>query len=214
MVRRRSGMLLEGILGTRNRIRVLRVLFRYGALTGREIAREAGLQASAAHFALKSLARSGLVRRAHEGRKVLYELNKAHFLASHVQALFAAEQGVGPHLLGVLRSVCRASANCRVLGVGLSDAGEVVVCVDPPGAVDAHQLHSVVSSLFGLHLAGVVSRPEQVGEGFVFFSSPAEEGAPAAERTGDTPPGPGAPDPPTRMPPPAEGPGPDVPEEA
>ncbi len=162
-------MFLENVLGTKNQIRVLRVLSQHGGITGREVARLAGVRPSAALFALKALEEAGLVRRVRQGNRWLYSTNRAHVLAPHIQTLFLAEYEVGTHLVAVLQSILTERRNVEFVGAGLSKTGEVVVCISPPEAVDPKRARLMVSSLFGLDLLGVVAEPEALDDRFVFF---------------------------------------------
>jgi hypothetical protein len=72
---------LNAVLGAPSHIAVLRSLYTTGAgLTGREIARSAGVAVQATHDALARLAAASLVRWTQAGRAHVYELNRDHFL--------------------------------------------------------------------------------------------------------------------------------------
>ncbi|NOY44052.1 MAG: winged helix-turn-helix transcriptional regulator [Deltaproteobacteria bacterium] len=176
-------MLLEEILGTRNQIRVLRVLFRRFGAGVSEVAREAGLRPSAALFALRRLVDTGLVRMEVRGRYPVYSINPAHFLAGPIERLLAAEAGAGPHLVAVVRTLVGEENASGLQGVCVSPDGRVYVCHVRPEAVDARRLAQVLDSMFGLRVASVVPDPAGIQNPYMFI--PAERGAGSVPSTAD-----------------------------
>lgn len=91
------GRLLDDVLGTKARIRVLRVLSRDQEITGRELARRAGISAAAAHAAARGLSSLGLVRVSAKGTGHLYSLNGSHYLLRKAGlGLLLCEEGLYP----------------------------------------------------------------------------------------------------------------------
>lgn len=72
---------LDDILGNKSSVRILRVLARDRAeMTGRELARRAGISAASAHAAAKRLSYRGLVRLRSVGTGIVCALNESHYL--------------------------------------------------------------------------------------------------------------------------------------
>ena len=88
---------LESVLGSRNKVRILRALALAegeAPVSGREAMNLAGLSSSGgAWSALGELAETGVVRRRSTGGAHLYALNPDHLLARPLMRLFQAEAG-------------------------------------------------------------------------------------------------------------------------
>ncbi len=88
---------LEAVLGSRNKVRILRALALVegeAAVSGREAMNLAGLSSSGgAWSALGELAETGVVLRRSAGGAHLYSLNPDHLLARPLVRLFEAEAG-------------------------------------------------------------------------------------------------------------------------
>ncbi len=87
---------LDDILGQKSKVRILRLLLRsHARLTGRQIARQTGLNHGTCHTALRDLARHGVVLRSLAGAAHLYQLNEVHVLVKDVLILaFGTEAGL------------------------------------------------------------------------------------------------------------------------
>jgi len=85
---------LEEILGSRIKIRILRLFYRTkGSYTGREIAKLIDSSQEATRRALDDLAKQGLLRRDYAGTSYIYNLNEDHMLVGKVvNKAFLAEQ--------------------------------------------------------------------------------------------------------------------------
>ena len=108
---------LNVLLGVPSHIAVLRGLAAAGVgLTGREIARSAGVAVQATHDALARLEAVGLVRWLPAGRAHLYQLNRDHFLFKN---------GIGPLLeaesefRSAIRSILKRALSGHVLSAAL-----------------------------------------------------------------------------------------------
>jgi DNA-binding transcriptional ArsR family regulator len=104
---------LDDALGARSLVRILRALVLAPPelnLTGREVARRAGISHPQASRSLRSLARQGLVAERRFGTYALYEFNRRHVLARPLRMVFEFEETVGEELLTFLR---RAVADRR-----------------------------------------------------------------------------------------------------
>lgn len=97
---------LDDLLRTRGHVQVLRTLHRLLpgiTLSGRDVARRAGISHPTATAALLSLADQGLVR-AQRARQVnFFELNRQHVLAGELRRLFDREAGLRDELVAFLR---------------------------------------------------------------------------------------------------------------
>ena len=92
---------LDDTFATGSHVRVLRALDalpRIAAVSGREVARRAGVSQPTAREVLISLERQGLVRVERSLRRDAYRLNEDHTLAPTIRELFAKERQVGAEL--------------------------------------------------------------------------------------------------------------------
>lgn len=84
--------ILDNILGPHSKISVLRVLFKQEGLSGREVARRAGLSPRAASQALTQLVKEGILRRNAVGATHLFSVNhQRHIVYSALGNLFHLE---------------------------------------------------------------------------------------------------------------------------
>ena len=97
---------LDEVFANRARTKVLRVLLQNSPLelTGRELARRAGISHAQAGAALGSLELAGVVVRRLHGRAQTWLLEEGNFLASPLRDLFAAEQKTLESLTADIRS--------------------------------------------------------------------------------------------------------------
>lgn len=102
---------LDDALGTRSKVRVLRVLLdRDGGLSGRAVGRQAGVSSRAALQALEDLCELGVVRRETSPAQHQFSINRRHVLVKNgLEGLFAAERR------GVDRAFDRLQASCARL---------------------------------------------------------------------------------------------------
>ena len=84
---------LDEILGPHSKISVLRVLFMQDELSGREIARRAGLSPRAASMALTQLVRAGILHKRAVGSTHQFAISrKRHLVSSALGNLFQEEE--------------------------------------------------------------------------------------------------------------------------
>lgn len=162
--------LLDDILGPHSKISVLRVLFAQDELSGREIARRAGLSPRAASMALSHLVKAGIVHRRFVGSTHQFAISrKRHIVSAALGKLFQEEellvQTMGHRIMqlighdkcvsvAIFESYARGEASSRsdldVL-VLLNDSYRVpkVKAILQAGAAKFHDL-------FGLNLAPYV----------------------------------------------------------
>lgn len=162
---------LDGILGSRAKVAVLRVLHDGGLrLNGREVARKAGLTARSAHLALGSLAELGVVNMEAVGNNHVFSLNKAlRLLSPSLSAVFEAEKAapaaLAREVVGLLRgetvlTVAWFGSVARGERSSASDMDVVVVLKDARAAGAARRRleeHGpAFRRRFGLHVAPYV----------------------------------------------------------
>jgi predicted nucleotidyltransferase/DNA-binding HxlR family transcriptional regulator len=88
---------LEDILGSKIKIRILRLFYRTrGSYTGREIAKLVEFSQDATQRALNDLTRHGLLKRDYVGTSYNYHLNEDHMLTGKVvnKAFFAEQNSI------------------------------------------------------------------------------------------------------------------------
>ncbi len=74
--------ILDDILGPHSKIAVLRVLFAQNELSGREVARRAGLSPRAASMALTQLAKAGILHKHAVGNNHLFSISRKRYIVS------------------------------------------------------------------------------------------------------------------------------------
>ncbi len=179
-------MNLEEILGTRNRVRVLRALYLRDGLSGRGVARAAGVAPSAAKETLDELVAAGLAFRVGDGRRICYELNRSHYLTSSLDALFARERALPGDLVRFLRRRLQAMTppnDLRALAMG--DGGGLELLLTGPwgdGAGVEAALARPVKASFGLGSVAVATPADPI-RGRVVWSQALPE--PLPPRAGD-----------------------------
>lgn len=106
---------LDEALGTRSKVRILRVLLEQeNRLSGREVARQAGTAARTARLALEELCDLGLVDREESGREHLFLINRQHALIKHgLEELFTAERRTVDAIFDRLQSTCSQLSQAR-----------------------------------------------------------------------------------------------------
>lgn len=162
--------ILDDILGPHSKISVLRVLFAQEELSGREVARRAGLSPRAASLALTQLVKAGILRKKDVGSTHLFAVNrKRHIVSAALSDLFQEEErlagtmghrimeAIGRHrcvAVAVFGSYARGEATPR------SDLDVLVLLNDPhrvPMVKEALQNGAEkFHELFGLDLAPYV----------------------------------------------------------
>lgn len=177
---------LQEILGSRNRVKVLRALFREDGQCGRQIAARAGVAPSAGKTSLEELAATGLVLRSREAARAIHHLNRSHILAPLLGKLFAEEDRLPAHLATHVRHYLRSLATApELLCLGLSPAGQVTLVTDPglaPGSGPVRVLRTQLRSRFGVQLTALVTDPAAVTAAERVWSHPESAGGRVAER--------------------------------
>lgn len=177
-------MTLERALGSRNRVRMLRALFRRDGTSGRSAALRAGLAPSAAKAALEELTAAGIVLRTDERGRGCHEINRSHRLTPALERLFGEEERLSARLPAALRASLRGIAPAPELHcVGVSREGEVTLALAP--VPPRREVETAVGGLlrfeYGLRLAGLVADPLLIPEKERLWSLPTRHPAPVAE---------------------------------
>jgi predicted nucleotidyltransferase len=161
---------LDDILGSRAKLSVLRVLFSQDGLSGREVARRAGLSPRAASLALAQLVGVGILQRQSLGGTHRFTISRQrHLVGAALSGLFQEEksladtmgrrimQSIGRHKcvsVAIFGSYARGDAGPR------SDLDVLVLLADRrrvPEVKEALQSGAAeFYDLFGLHLAPYV----------------------------------------------------------
>ena len=106
---------LDVVLGSRNRVKVLRVLYRRDGLSGRRVASSAGIPPSAGKTALEELVEAGFVTsEALRGRKC-YRLNTKHPLHQAIGHLYAEEAKPPPAGANPIQGASKRGEEERIL---------------------------------------------------------------------------------------------------
>lgn len=111
---------MDDLFGSRAHVRVLRVLSELPKgmpLSGREVARRAGLSHTQATAVLASLAEQGITRRRTRARLNLYELNTKHEVVPRLKQFYRWERGLFSSVISFLRG--RLSQSEDILGAAL-----------------------------------------------------------------------------------------------
>jgi DNA-binding transcriptional ArsR family regulator len=134
----RFDTLLDEILGTRSHVRVLRALAQAPSdlnVSGRELARRAGVSHPRTSEILADLTEWQIVVARRQITYALYELNKSHALASPLLRLFDAEAGIGDDLMTFLaQRVARSHRHVRAAVLfGDTDTAPNLAVLTAPG---------------------------------------------------------------------------------
>lgn len=161
---------LDDLLGARSRVAVLRTLLAAAdELTGREVARIAGVNHQAAHDTLSTFTAARLVVQIRRGRAFTYRINRDHALIQRpLSGLFAAEKQFWPRLQEDLRRrFGRRAVAVVVFGSAAREqeapGSDVDVLLLARSSRQKEELQSLVQvqagdvrQRFGVTLAGVV----------------------------------------------------------
>lgn len=139
---------LDGILGTRAKLGVLRVLTGAPAPLGiREVSRRSGMAYRSIELAIKELVSLGMLERIDGSRERLLRISATHRLSGAISALLGAEADYLPALRSELRVAAEAGLRGGLLAaalIGKGNRGEegigdplelLLLSADAPGAV-------------------------------------------------------------------------------
>ncbi len=150
------GAPLDAILRTATHVRVLRALLevpRGFGVSGREIARRAGVTHPSANKVLATLREQGLVSVRRSPRFDEYALSYENALSSAISVLFAQEQRLVEELKWTLRAdlekvdVKRAYLFGSVVRGTSTASSDIDLAVDPPTYVDRSRFASALEEL-------------------------------------------------------------------
>ena len=198
---------LDDVLRARSHVQVLRTLHRLLpgiTLSGREVARRAGIAHPTATGALLALVDLGLVRVRRARRVDSFELNRAHVFAAELGRLFDRESGLHDELIAFLRDRLDAEGvpvfEAYLFGSAargdMGPAGDVdVALLCSPGHAAAVEeaafgpMAEAVGSRFGLRLSPIIASRSLAelrdpgSEGHALWDGIAREGIPLFARS-------------------------------
>jgi len=110
--------LLDGMLDSRSKVRVQRLLFRFPGrdFTEREIARTIGMSPNTVNLALRDLRQNGIFIYKRVGRTHLYRCNKESALFPMLESLFESERELSGSLMDLIRQRMGGVESCIVFG--------------------------------------------------------------------------------------------------
>jgi predicted nucleotidyltransferase len=166
----------ERIVGSRSKVRLLRVLFRFpeSDFTGEDLGRKAGVSKPMTHMALSELVEENLVARRVAGRAYLYRLVPGSYSAKLVAQLFRDEDSPLEGLARLLRKRLEASPLVSAILYGSVVRGEE----KPDSDIDVYlvlrresdrdrvdvtvsELNHAVLAMFGNRLSPMVKTVEE-----------------------------------------------------
>lgn len=159
---------LQSIVGSRNRVKVLRALIRNDGQSGRQVASSAGIAPSASKTSLEELIGCGLVLQVQDRGRLVHHLNRSHYLLSPLEKLFE-EEGRLPERLAddVQRQLRTLDPPAELLCLGIANGGGVTLATAPTFHRDATSISVLGRQLrykYGLHLGDCVDDPSAVPE--------------------------------------------------
>lgn len=159
-------MKLDVVLGSKNRVKVLRGLLRRDSVCGREAGRAVDLSASAANIALAELVEAGVVFRNGTVGKHIYEINRGHYLMSAIEKLFDTEAQLAARVTELVkRHLNEIKPKVELLGVGIGSEG-VALVIKPCLLVEDPHLRTLSIALraeFGLILEETTTDLQALG---------------------------------------------------
>lgn len=159
-------MILQGVIGSKNRVKILRQLFRRDGLSGRQLSRLAGLAPSAGKASLEELAAAGLVLPTLGGGRQVHDLNRSHFLTAPLGRLFAEEARLPQRVADDVRRTLRShTAAAELLCLGIDADGRVTLATSPclqHGAPALALLARQLRSRYGLQFARCIAHPSAI----------------------------------------------------
>jgi predicted nucleotidyltransferase len=170
--------LLEDLLSSRARIRVLRVLLTRPSgheWTGRELASLSGASVSQTSGALHGLLTSGVVSARSVGQAFLWRLNPSHVLMPPLRDLFVRESEVTKRMESDVRRKLRGTAARKIwlfgsvaLGIATSRS-DVDILVEAPDPVAMDKIRGRLNRMssdflqrYGVPLSAQVYLPSQL----------------------------------------------------
>ncbi|MFH0828436.1 MAG: nucleotidyltransferase domain-containing protein [Candidatus Omnitrophota bacterium] len=148
---------LDNILNTEAKTRILRFLCKTSAeWNGSQIAKEIGITPAAAHTALKTLQKEGVLELRNMGKTHVYNLKKDSFLVSKLlKPLFAKEDKILDIIIGMIkRKVSSSKAKKDIASVALFGSvnlgrDQATSDIDLVVIVENIKAKAVVERLFG-----------------------------------------------------------------
>jgi len=158
-------MILENILGSLARVRVLRALFLRDGVSGRNVAARAKISPSSGKAALDELTALGLVLKVPAGKRHVFEINRSHVFTEALAALFARENSYAEKVALRVGRTLSNEGGTELLAAGIETDGRVTLLLAPPLLADQALLRKLDRLLwfsFGLRLGALTTDPEAV----------------------------------------------------
>ena len=110
--------LLDDVFGSKSKVRILRLLFRYHEreFTEREIARQIGMSQNTVNIALADLMKTNAMSFRKIGRANAYMVNKNSVLFPFLQNVFKSESKLRKDLIKILQLATRSFISCILFG--------------------------------------------------------------------------------------------------
>ncbi len=110
--------LLDDIFGSRSKVRILRVMFRYPEreFTEREIARMIGMSQNTVNKALDDLKKTNIISYRRIGRANAHIINKNSVLFSFLQKSYTSERKIREDLIKRLKAATSSFISCILFG--------------------------------------------------------------------------------------------------
>jgi predicted transcriptional regulator len=154
-------MSLEFILGSKNRIKVLRILLKNDGVSGRLAGRMANLSPSAANATLHELVKTGLLIKSGTAGKHIYKINRQHYILVSLERIFAAEERTCHNIAqAIKRHIHKSNTTINLLGLGINQNDELSIVTRPElrqSSQIAIKLGKTLKTKFNLNLKTISS---------------------------------------------------------
>ena len=170
--------ILDGILGNRTKVKLLRGFFTYPEkeFTESELQRIAGIPQASVHRNVKSLLENGLLDRKRIGKANLYSLNKEHILYPLLNSDFEEERNILVELKEMIAGAVKDLSEVEMavlfgsIAKGIeqadSDVDVFIVCKGDKSRLEEKlkDLISVIRNKFGNPFSLMIKRCEELKE--------------------------------------------------
>jgi predicted nucleotidyltransferase len=164
--------LLDEIFGSKSKVRILRLLFRYPEreFTEREMARQIGMSQNTVNKALGDLMKTNTVSYRKIGRANAYMVNKSSVLFPFLKSIFENEKKVREDLIQMLKRDTAPFLSCTLFGSFAkkeedfgSDLDLIVIAKDKDAAsIQLERLESELLKYFNIPLSIILLTPKEL----------------------------------------------------